>query len=1033
MGRCLSGATALLFLLCTLLSASSRTIAATPAPPPLSSQVAAKVKALDAKISASFVNGNIKVLPERRELLKLLIRAWGKDSPHLAQRHFDLAGAISVEMAYFKSRKHYERAAELFAKLYSPNHEMVATCLQMASVMAFVLQDIVAADRLMERSMEIRARIYGEQSLLYTTFLQIWGQMLQNVHGYDRAELIYRRCLNILTEIKGPNDHALISPLRALGWLFYMKGDFVNGDKYYLRSVELRRRAPDSSPASVASMWISLGEINQGLGRTKIAKKFYGRAHAEIDKELTHLTNKFGATSATVRSLMLAKAKLLMVSNRLPEAMKLFKELKRTQTVATESATLDFHLATLALANRDFPAAVKHYEGLARYYEKNLTKAAAAGPMAMLAVAHKAAGDYKLALRITNQVHDHFAKTYGPAHRTTLGQVEARAVLLVLMGKPKRALQELEKVHNAQEPYTNTILAGGTEGDNRQYLARIAYQLDAMLTVHRQYSPNSSKAAALAMRLLVRRKGRILDAVTDTFRGMRRRMNATDRALLDQLRAARTRLSKLVITGPGTSKPAAYQKQLSQVENTVRRLEGKIRKRSAAFKAATTVADLPGVAKAIPKDALLVEFVAYRRVDLKLPNIAHQSPLQHYAAYTLDRSGRIQSVDLGPAGPIDTAITAFRKALADPNRDDVKALSQTVYTKVFKRLESLVGSTKRLILSPDGAINLVPFAALVDDQGRFLVRRFLFSYVSSGRDLVRFSVTAKHRSGPTIVANPNFDGVAKSAPNSTKTPTTTAAALASVPLSRGRLARALRNAKWKQLPGTGAEATAVAAVLKNSVLKTGKDATEAVLKALKGPKILHIATHGFFLPHESSIQLPGVASIVAIDPLSTAPGGSFATLGDTARRTRSSQTTAENPLLRSGLALDGANQLSSGLDDGVLTALEASDLDLWGTQLVVLSACETGVGEVRAGDGVHGLRRALTIAGAQSLVMSLWQVDDDATKQLMTGYYKALGAGKGRAEGLRQVQLKMLQNTELEHPFFWAAFIPAGRWQPLDQ
>ena len=141
----------------------------------------------------------------------------------------------------------------------------------------------------------------------------------------------------------------------------------------------------------------------------------------------------------------------------------------------------------------------------------------------------------------------------------------------------------------------------------------------------------------------------------------------------------------------------------------------------------------------------------------------------------------------------------------------------------------------------------------------------------------------------------------------------------------------------------------------------------------------------------------------------------------------------ENPLLRSGLALDGANQLQSGSEDGILTALEATDLDLHGTQLVVLSACETGVGEVRPGDGVHGLRRALVIAGAESLLMTLWQVDDEATKTLMIAYYKALNQGAGRAQALRQVQLKLLRHERFKHPFYWGAFIAAGRWQPLRQ
>ena len=176
------------------------------------------------------------------------------------------------------------------------------------------------------------------------------------------------------------------------------------------------------------------------------------------------------------------------------------------------------------------------------------------------------------------------------------------------------------------------------------------------------------------------------------------------------------------------------------------------------------------------------------------------------------------------------------------------------------------------------------------------------------------------------------------------------------------------------------------------------------MKKVRGPKILHLATHGFFLPDDHPEGMPGDAS---------APAPS------------------ENPMLRSGLVFSGANKLRSGDDDGLLTALEASGLDLEGTKLVVMSACETGVGKVTNGDGVYGLRRSLVIAGAESLVMSLWQVDDFATKELMSGLYKGLADGKPRSAALRDTQIKLLTNPKYAHPFYWAAFVGAGATTPI--
>ena len=141
---------------------------------------------------------------------------------------------------------------------------------------------------------------------------------------------------------------------------------------------------------------------------------------------------------------------------------------------------------------------------------------------------------------------------------------------------------------------------------------------------------------------------------------------------------------------------------------------------------------------------------------------------------------------------------------------------------------------------------------------------------------------------------------------------------------------------------------------------------------------------------------------------------------------------ASDPLVRSGLALAGANLRSSAADRGILTALEASELDLWGTKLVTLSACDTGVGEIRSGEGVYGLRRAFVLAGTETLVMSLWPVSDAFSRDMMVSYYAGLRAGLGRGDALRESKLAMMKRDGRRHPFYWASFIQSGDWTPLD-
>jgi CHAT domain-containing protein len=151
-----------------------------------------------------------------------------------------------------------------------------------------------------------------------------------------------------------------------------------------------------------------------------------------------------------------------------------------------------------------------------------------------------------------------------------------------------------------------------------------------------------------------------------------------------------------------------------------------------------------------------------------------------------------------------------------------------------------------------------------------------------------------------------------------------------------------------------------------------------------------------------------------------------------------------NPLLRSWLFFAGANNIGNTANgeasNGVMTALEATSLNLTGTKLVVLSACETGLGDVRNGEGVYGLRRALVLAGAETQMISLWPIDDSATRDLMVGYYKLLKEGVGRGEALRRVQLNFLAGqmgqkksaVRRAHPYYWASFIQSGEWGNLE-
>ena len=413
---------------------------------------------------------------------------------------------------------------------------------------------------------------------------------------------------------------------------------------------------------------------------------------------------------------------------------------------------------------------------------------------------------------------------------------------------------------------------------------------------------------------------------------------------------------------------------------------------------------LEAVQAAIPADAALIEFAAYRPFDPAIESVSAAFGKLRYAAYVVHRTSPPSAVDLGEAETIDKAVEALRGALADPARSDVRRLSRALDDAVLRPVRGLVGDSTHLLISPDGALNLVPFEALLDERGRYLVERYRCTYLTSGRDLLRMHVPREGQHGPLIVANPAFGEPTASAAGRTPGPTgRTSEQRRSV-----TSARDLSEVYFAPIAGTAREAQAIQLLFPDTTVLARERATESSLRQFAAPRLLHIATHGFFL------QYAGIAPKAAAPETGGGPG--------------------RDPLLRAGLALARANiRGSSEPDDGVLTALEASRLNLWGTRLVALSACDTGVGEVRNGDGVYGLRRAFVLAGAESLLMSLWPVSDTWTERQMRSYYQNLKLGKGRGESLRLVQLRMLSANPRLHPFYWANFIQSGDWTPLDR
>ena len=399
-------------------------------------------------------------------------------------------------------------------------------------------------------------------------------------------------------------------------------------------------------------------------------------------------------------------------------------------------------------------------------------------------------------------------------------------------------------------------------------------------------------------------------------------------------------------------------------------------------------------------------------------------------------------VVLGEAAPIEASISAWRQTVAKgrPNPKIDTQIRQQIWEPLFK---SLPPNTKKLFVAPDGQLALLPFEAIRLADGRYLVEEFQVSYLANGRDLVPRALKVAGAIGPAvIVSNPDYDDARLK--NDSIAPQ---AKTKQIPQGQNRELNTWL-APFETLPGFAHETDAVAKVWRKArpnqalTILDGAAASEKNIENIVRPRLLYLITHGFFLPDLKSIyanvqnddkkEMSETKQIAQ----NSARGITVAAQSVSTQRFRGLE---QDPLLRSGLALSGVNRWRqravSGQNDGLLMAAEVQNLDLWGTELVVLSACETGLGKVEVGEGVMGLRRSFQQAGADTILASLWPVPDAETVDLMSRFFKTWLSGKTKPEALRSAQLALIAKLRkdpdklrrLAPPKLWAGFVIHGR------
>lgn len=581
------------------------------------------------------------------------------------------------------------------------------------------------------------------------------------------------------------------------------------------------------------------------------------------------------------------------------------------------------------------------------------------------------------------EVLDKWKSANHPQWRVEYWLRRRRVWLDAARGRIELAVESMQLATDYADQILREQIGEMTEREMLMAKHIVEYELNSTIALNVGPAVKSGAAARLALTNILRAKGLALEALAGRQRMIRASWSPSIERDLVELSGKRAEIARLALSGEASQGRARAQALLA-LERDAERLEqtayGKAVR--AEYRTSTGPEDvkLADVQAAVPDGAALLELERYRPYVVNGRGERDRWGAPRYVAYVLRSKGDPRVVDLGDAATLDRRVLLLRAALATP-QGDAKRLGRVVDEQLMRPVRALLGDAERLYVAPAGLLDLLPFDALVDEDGRWLVERYAVSYVASGRDL-RPSPSRPSRGPAVVVGGASFDATA------------------------GRVAHArrsidLREVRFSPLPGTLAEVKSVGGLLDGARVLTGRAATKRALEELHGPRVLHVATHAFFLSNQAPPLLD---------------------------KTR--QLGAENPLLRSGLALAGANVEHTG---GIATALEVAGLDSDGTRLVVLSACETGVGGVLTDEGVAGLLRALVVAGAETEVVSLWKVDDEATRRLMIDYYQRLKRGAGRGDAMREVRRAMLAQPATRHPYYWASFAVWGRTAPLDE
>ncbi len=912
------------------------------------------------------LRGALPLLKQAQELARTLL---GENHPFYAQHLNNLASLYQDLGDYPRAMPLAEQAGQLRKTHLGEAHPAYAQSLTELASLYQAMGDYDRALPLAEKACQLRKKLHGEEHLDYAATLNNLAFLCKVMGDYSRALPLYQQAHDLLKKLAGESHPAYSTSLNNLAVLHQAMGNYSQALPLAEQACEVSKKWLGENHPNHARNLNNLGLLYHELGdypralplyeqARSLRQKVLGENHPAYATSLNNLAGLYKDMGNNARALALFEQAQAL-------RQKLHGE-NHPDTILSLN-NLASHYLTMGNLARGLPLAERARDLSKTQLGEN--HPAYATSLNNLAKFYLSQGDTARALTLAEQACSLCRKLYGENHPLYALCLNNVAASWNERDNPSRAQPLFEQSLQIQAGFLRSGFNLQSERERLALLQRQRSSLDNYLT----FAATHRLPAEQVYSLVLDWKG-LVSARRTAELALRHNPQLQD--LFDRLHSASTRLSHLAFSSPAPNQLPAWKRQLDQLRQEKETLERQLADKTRSLPEWQSRRVLPEeVARALPANTALIDWLAYQSGREPQQN-GQEGTKPELLAFVLCPGQPIQMVRFEEVPAIYRALASWRLA-AQENQGPALAQAAAVLQRLlWQPLQKHLRSAKTLLLAPDGELARFPFAALPGSKpGSFLIEELTLGYLFSGKQLVELQ-------------EPN-----------NQSPRASRGLLAVGGVDYGPLPPGKEG--WQPLPRTGLEALRArqrfetAFAPERGTLLEGREASVAKLKEEAGKhyRVLHLATHGFF---ESPVRL--VARMRGLR------GGA----GNWSPESPGQAVDVMEllPLLKNGLVLTGANQ-----GGGVLSSEEVETLDLRGCELVTLSACATGLGELRGGEGVLGLQRSFHAAGARTVCCSLWDVNDAATSVLMEQFYANLWQrGLPPLEALRQAQLFVLKN-----------------------